>query len=237
MSEMGRKRRLNCLGQGQDCPPSRHNCKEPFLLPLANFDKHYVHVKFSSMAKIAIILTPGFADWEYALIAGTGGPFYGLDIQFFSTEVGEVQSQGGLTVIILQGLDELSKWEPNAVVVIGGMIWETDQAPDIRNLLKAQRARGAVVAGICGGTLALGRAGVLDDVHHTSNEPEFLNRNASGYAGSALYVNSPFAISEDHVVTAPGTAPASFTAAIFEGVGLDKEKVAQFKAMMAAEHT
>lgn len=188
------------------------------------------------MAKIAVILTQGFADWEYALIAGTGGPFYGLDIQFFSPKVGEIQSQGGLTATVLQGLDELSKWEPAAVVVIGGMIWETDQAPDIRNLLKAQHARGAVVAGICGGTLALGRAGLLDDVRHTSNAPDFLNQNASGYAGSALYVSSPFAISENHVITAPGTAPVSFAAAIFEGVGLDQEKVAQFKAMMAAEH-
>ena len=25
--------------------------------------------------KVAIVLTSGFADWEYALIAGVGGPF------------------------------------------------------------------------------------------------------------------------------------------------------------------
>ena len=189
------------------------------------------------MAKIAIILTQGFADWEYALIGGTGGPFYGLDIQYFAHQVGQIQSQGGLTAVVSQSLDELSKWGPNAVVVIGGMIWETDQAPDIRNLLKAQRARGAVIAGICGGTLALARAGLLDDVRHTSNNPDFLTHNAAGYAGSAHYVSSPSAISQDHVITAPGTAPASFTAAIFQAVGLDQEKVAQFKEMMAAEHT
>lgn len=35
------------------------------------------------MSKIAVLLTPGFADWEYAFIAGTGGPFYGPDVQFF----------------------------------------------------------------------------------------------------------------------------------------------------------
>ena len=47
-------------------------------------------------AKIAVVLTHGFADWEYALVAGTGGPFYGLNIQFFAPEAGEVRSQGAL---------------------------------------------------------------------------------------------------------------------------------------------
>jgi transcriptional regulator GlxA family with amidase domain len=188
------------------------------------------------MSKVAILLTQGFADWESALIGGTGGPFYGLDIRYFTPAVGDVRSQGGLTAIVSQNLDDLSKWQPNAVVVVGGTIWETDEAPDIYNVLKAQHAGGAVIAGICGGTLALARAGLLDDVRHTSNDPAFLSQNADGYSGADLYFGSASAISENRVITAPGTAPASFTAAIFESVGLDHEKVAQFKAMMAAEH-
>lgn len=188
------------------------------------------------MSKIAVFLTQGFADWEYALIGGTGGPFYGLNIQYFTPVTGEVCSQGGLTATVLQDLDTLEMWKPDAIVVIGGMIWETRDAPDISNILKVQYARGAVVAAICGGTLALGRAGLLNDVHHTSNNPNFLSQNADGYAGAKHYVGSPSAISDDRVITAPGTAPVSFTAAIFESVGLEPEKIAQFKAMMAAEH-
>ena len=38
------------------------------------------------------------------------------------------------------------------------------------------------------------------------------------------------------VVTAPGTAPVSFTAAVFESVGLDRESVQQFRTMLATEH-
>ena len=38
----------------------------------------------ASNNKVAIILTEGFSDWEYALLAGTGRAFYGLDIAFFS---------------------------------------------------------------------------------------------------------------------------------------------------------
>ncbi|MBO6603292.1 MAG: DJ-1/PfpI family protein [Roseicyclus sp.] len=188
------------------------------------------------MAKLAIVLSQGFADWEYALIAGTGLPFYGLDMEFFAPAVGEIRSQGGLTARVSQDLRALPGSNPDAVIVVGGMIWETDQAPDMRDLLRDQHARGAVVAGICGGTLALARAGLLDTRRHTSNDPEFLTRNAADYEGSALYVATPAAISEDRVITAPGTAPASFTAAVFESVGVEPEKVAQFRAMMAAEH-
>lgn len=34
------------------------------------------------MARVGLILTPGFADWEYAFIAGTASPFYGIDVRF-----------------------------------------------------------------------------------------------------------------------------------------------------------
>jgi len=196
-----------------------------------------LHGRIDGMSKVAVLLVQGFADWEYALVGGTGGPFYGLDIQYFTPVTGEVCSQGGLTATVTQDLETLEKWKPDAIVVVGGMIWETGEAPDISSVLKAQHARGAVVAGICGGTLALARAGLLNDVHHTSNAPDFLGQNADGYKGAERYVSSLSAILEDRVITAPGTAPVSFTAAIFEGVGLDQEKVAQFKAMLAAEHT
>ncbi len=46
------------------------------------------------MGKVAVVLTQGFADWEYALLAGTGGPFYGFDIRYFAPEAGQVRSLG-----------------------------------------------------------------------------------------------------------------------------------------------
>ncbi|BCS88675.1 DJ-1/PfpI family protein [Pseudodesulfovibrio sediminis] len=188
------------------------------------------------MAKIAIILTPHFADWEYALIAGTGRPFYGLDVQFFTPAPGELQSLGGLTVRVPQGLEAMNQWAPEVVVVIGGTLWESEDAPDIGEVLRAHHARGAVVAGICGGTLALARAGMLDAIPHTSNEAEYLTLNAQEYTGAEHFCPSATAVSTDRVITAPGVAPVSFTAAIFESIGLDQNTVLQFKNMLAAEH-
>lgn len=188
------------------------------------------------MARVALVLSPGFADWEYAFIAGTGGPFYGIDVRFFATTPGSLSSQGGLAVTVDSSLQECLEWAPQVVVVIGGMAWERDDAPDLHDFLQACRSGGATLAGICGATLALARAGMLDRVAHTSNSADFLQENAAGYGGRALYRDSPAAVTADRIITAPGTAPVSFTCAVFESAGLSTELIAQFKSMLAAEH-
>ncbi len=188
------------------------------------------------MAKIALILTEGFADWEYALIAGVGRAFYGQDIQFFTPNPGMLQSQGGLTISVIEGLSALVSWQPTAVSVVGGTIWEQADAPDLTALLTSEYQRGCVVAGICGGTLALARAGLLNDMKHTSNGSDYLGTYYSDYQGQSHYQDQPAAISDQGIITAPGTAPVSYTAALFAAIGMDPAMVAQFKQMMAAEH-
>ena len=195
-----------------------------------------VSKEISMMKKVAIVLVNGFADWEYALIAGTGVPFFGLDVRFFTPEPGEIQSQGGLSAIVDQNLDEIRSWQPDALIVIGSFVWATEDAPDIGDIIKTQYDAGGIVAGICGGTLALARAGLLDKARHTSNDLDFLTNNAEGYSGFDYYTESPSALSDKRVITSPGIAPVSFTAAVFESVGLAREDVLQFKKMMAAEH-
>lgn len=186
--------------------------------------------------KVALLLTPGFADWEYAFIAGVGAPFYGLDVAFFAPQAGTLRSQGGLTAVVEKSVDEVVDWHPSAIVVVGGTVWETARAPDISALLKEQLERGVTLAGICGGTLALARAGLLDDRAHTSNDADFLTRNAETYTGQRHFVASAAAVVDANVITAPGTAPVSFSARVFGALGVGEDTVRQFKAMMAAEH-
>ena len=86
----------------------------------------------------------------------------------------------------------------------------------------AMRAAGVPVAAICGATLGLARAGMLDGVAHTSNAPEFLA--SSGYAGAGRYVEAR-TVSDDGVITAPGAMPVDFAAAVFRAIGLFPEPV------------
>ncbi|HDS1818808.1 TPA: DJ-1/PfpI family protein [Pseudomonas putida] len=188
------------------------------------------------MSRIGLVLTPGFADWEYAFIAGTASPFYGIDVRFFAPVPGQFHSQGGLAVTVDSGLQQCLEWKPDAVVIVGGMGWEQPQAPDIGDFLRASRFAGATIAGICGGTLALARAGLLDTTPHTSNSADYLKQNAAHYKGEALYQSGTRAKAADRIITAPGTAPVSFTCEVFAAVGLSPELVLQLRSMLAAEH-
>lgn len=145
-------------------------------------------------------------------------------------------SQGGLQASTDRSFDDLSSWEPDVVVVVGGMIWESSDAPDIRQLLTDLYDQGASVAGICGGTLALARSGLLDNVSHTSNNKAFLEDKADGYQGGARYIESPKAVSDTRLITAPGLAPVSFAAEVLAAAGLPPEAVSQFRMMLSAEH-
>jgi len=72
---------------------------------------------------------------------------------------------------------------------------------------------GVPVAAICGATVALARAGILDDRAHTSNGRAELA--PTGYAGAARYVDAP-AVTDRDLITASGIFPIDFARAIFE---------------------
>ncbi|QVM95513.1 DJ-1/PfpI family protein [Pseudomonas sp. SORT22] len=188
------------------------------------------------MARIALVLTPGFADWEYAFIAGTASPFYGIDLGFFTPVPGQFLSQGGLAVTLDSSLEQCLDWKPDVAVIVGGQLWEHADAPDIGDFLRTSRDAGATIAGICGGTLALARADLLNTMPHTSNSVDFLKQHAASYKGEALYQDCSGTMVADRIITAPGPAPVSFTCAVFEAAGLSAEAVSQFRSMLAAEH-
>ncbi|WP_424944272.1 DJ-1/PfpI family protein [Aliiroseovarius crassostreae] len=192
------------------------------------------------MNEITLLLADAFADWEYAFIAGTGGAYFDFNIGFITPDPGMVRSQGGLMVHVADGIDRFTPDASTTLVVIGSAIWAGDTAPDTRaglpELLQAHHDAGGVVAGICGGTLPLARAGLLDHCAHSSNSLAFLTDAVAPYKGQGHYVAGPKAVSDNRIVTAPGTAPVSFTAEVFAQSGLDPEACGQFRTMLAAEH-
>ena len=186
------------------------------------------------MTRAITILTENFADWETALINSTARLYYGFYTQFATPGGLPVTSSGGMLVTPQLALEEIVLDELDLLMVCGGSHWQSGKAPDLGPLLRAARDKNIVLAGICDGTRVLAQAGVLDTVRHTSNSAD--NLLQTGYTGAALYQDVPWAVADQRVVTAPGTAPVSFTREVLRSLGIDDDNLTVYLTMHGAEH-
>lgn len=185
------------------------------------------------MEPIFIILSQGFSDWEIGVLAGVGRAFYDADIRFVSADGGHVTSVAGLKV---GGLDRFDAPERGVVVVCGGPEFESENPPDISDRLRAAFDKGCTVAGICGGTMALARAGLLNTARHTSNGADYLKMAGAAYSGAAHYVDQPKALRDGRIITAAAPQPASFASEVLAAAGVPDAAVAQIGDMLGREH-
>lgn len=186
------------------------------------------------MTTLLTVLTPGFADWETALLNAGARDYYRLETRFATPGGEPVTSAGGLKVLPDMAVEEIDIGAVDAVLVNGGRIWSSPDAPDLSALLNTAHAAGKTVGGICDGVMALARAGLLDATRHTANGPESLP--STGYGGAAHYVGTPRAVLDRRIVTAPGTAPVSFMSAVFDSLGLRTGDLDFYLGLYAAEH-
>ncbi|OOV89733.1 type 1 glutamine amidotransferase family protein [Pseudomonas sp. MF4836] len=187
------------------------------------------------MTRSITILSENFADWETALINSTGRGYFGFQTRFATPGGAAVTSSGGMRILPDLAIEAIDLDELDLLIVCGGTVWQSEQAPDISALISTAHAKNLIVAGICDGTRVLAQAGVLDAVRHTSNSAE--NLLALNYAGAAHYQDVPYAVADQRVVTAPGTAPVSFMAQILRVAGIHDERLDAYLAMHAAEHS
>jgi putative intracellular protease/amidase len=157
---------------------------------------------------VHLLVLDTLADWEPGLtIAHLNEPAPGMPSKYRVRSVGlsskTVVTKGGLRILPELTLEELSPADSALLIFPGADIWmEQRTDPALEKALAFVKA-GVPVAAICGGTVGLARAGLLDTRRHTSNAPEFLA--GTGYAGADYYVNQPV-VEDDGVITAPATA-------------------------------
>ncbi len=187
------------------------------------------------MTTIINILTDRYADWECALAMAAGRSFYGLNVLTASPGGLPVTSSGGLKVKPDRAVEDLSPADFDLLLVNGGDIWESEDAPDLSTLLFNTHSAGKPIGAICGATLALARAGLLDRTAHTSNSLEFLQQ-VPAYKGADHYRQTASAVSDDKLVTAAGTAPVTFMREIFQLLGKGGPELDWYIAQHAAEH-
>ncbi|TWI02692.1 putative intracellular protease/amidase [Luteimonas cucumeris] len=159
---------------------------------------------------IALIMVDGPADWEYAPVMAAAHAWFGMKVTS-ATEDGEpVTSIGGMRIVPHRRISELDSNEADLWILPGSDAWAEKPIPGIiLAALETRVAAGRPVAGICGATLALAQAGLLQSRPHTSNSLAFLQENVPDYVGSVHY-REQHCVSDGVVVSAPGTAPISF---------------------------
>lgn len=174
------------------------------------------------MSSVYIVVADGFADWEpgYALaeIRRSGG----MSVTTVGFSKAPVTSMGGLRVLPDVTLADVSADDVRMLILPGGDLWEDADAyprAALESLLLQLQKTGRPIAAICGATVALARAGLLDDRRHTSNAHDYLTALVPTYRGSESYEPSP-AVRDRGLITASGLAPVDFAREIFDELGV-----------------
>lgn len=186
------------------------------------------------MTTLIAILTETFADWELAPLAAAARGYCGIEIVTATPDGAPVTSMGGLRVTPDMAVGDIDPTRADALVVIGGAIWDSAKAPDLGDLLGIAHRNGKLIGAICGGTKALAGAGLLDAIPHTSNDSHYL-AGVAGYAGHAYFVASAAALKCGRIVTAPGLAPISFMRIIITALGHGGAELDHYAGMFGAE--
>ncbi|MBU3153470.1 glutamine amidotransferase [Clostridium estertheticum] len=178
---------------------------------------------------VLLFLLSNYADWEAGYVAAElncdddSNPYC---IKTISISKEPVYSIGGIRVLPDYSLETVPD-DYEALILIGGTGWRASESTKVVPLVKATLQNDKPVAGICDGSVFLAKHGFLNDVKHTSNDLEDLEKYAAKeYTNAQGYVNEP-AVMDGNIITANGSAPLEFARLIFSKLHLDSEEMIQ----------
>jgi putative intracellular protease/amidase len=129
---------------------------------------------------------------------------------------------GGLTITPDLMVSDLDPADSGLLILPGADLWDGGGGEVFAALAKRFLDAGVPVAAICGATVGLAKAGLLDERKHTSADPMYL-KMSSGYAGAEHYVHARAVVDGD-LITAGPQSPVQFTTATLRRLGLASEQ-------------
>ncbi|MDO5845975.1 MAG: DJ-1/PfpI family protein [Methanocorpusculum sp.] len=146
------------------------------------------------------------ADWEigYVLQALGQQKLFGdpaFELKTVAPRAGIIRTIGGLTLTPDLTVDQIHSENAAALLLSGAETWGDPEHAPILKTAASFLEKGILVGAICGATLALADAGILDTRKHTSNSLEFLTQCSANYHGAPLYQNKP-AVYDNGLITA-----------------------------------
>ncbi|MDP1509375.1 type 1 glutamine amidotransferase family protein [Paenibacillus sp. CMAA1739] len=170
------------------------------------------------------------ADWEIGYLTAelNSGRYYkkGLvpsKIVTVGIEKTPVTTMGGLKILPDIKLDECRIESTDALILPGGNTWTETIHQPILKIVERCIEEGIWVAAICGATIGLAQAGLLNSRWHTSNDLEYLKMICPTYTGEKYY-KMESAVTDGKLITASGMAPLEFSVHVLKALSVFSSK-------------
>lgn len=165
--------------------------------------------------EVLFLLLNEYADWESAYLAATlnAGVMPGSEVKYTTKVVAPtleaVCSIGGFRTLPDYSFQTMPK-DYAALILIGGMQWDSPEAEQVVPLVEDALKRGKIVGAICNGASFMAKHGFLNNVKHTGNTVQQLKLwGGENYTNEAGYEEKQ-AASDKKIVTANGTGQLEF---------------------------
>ena len=182
------------------------------------------------MTRVVAFFQPGWADWEAGSVLALLREHYAASVVIATPDGKPQTSIGGVRAAADAGFADIGASDADIFLAIGSEAWPQFRDQRFFDLLRGSLDDGRIVGAICAATVAAARSVLLAGRRHTSNGPAWLARYAPDYPGQASYVDSPRAICDGRLVSAPGTAPGTFASEVL------KLAAPEYAAEIAANH-
>ena len=180
------------------------------------------------MITVYIYLLATLADWEIGSLTAelNSKRFFRPDapqliVKTVAVSKEPVKTMGGLTIIPDFTIDEIEMTEKTVLILPGADTWSDAENAQIIQKASVLLSKGGSVCAICGATVALANAGILNDRPHTSNGKGFLDMFCPDYKGQKFYVDQP-AVSDGNLITGSATGSLMWAKLIIEKLGVFK---------------
>lgn len=151
------------------------------------------------------------ADWELGHVISelNSGRFFKqgaqrVTLKTVSCTKNPIKTMGGMTILPDCVIGDIVASKTSVLLLPGADTWNDPKHAEIIHKAGEFLSIGATVAAICGATTALASAGLLDQRHHTSNGPGFLEMVSPGYKGQDYYIDQP-SVADHNLMTAGST--------------------------------
>lgn len=173
--------------------------------------------------EILILLTHQWCDWEGSYAIAVINSFSDFTVKTIAMDDLPKTSMGGIRASIDYRIEDYHGFDNLAMVIMpGGLSWEENDYPEIKEFVKQLISMNIPVAAICGATYFLCKHGFLDQVKHTGDSLDYF-KSAKEYKGEKLYIPAQVVV-DGGIITANETAAVEFAYEIFKILKIDSDE-------------